>query len=101
MRYADDLVDGKDLDLPRLNRRPSDRELDMAASLVKGLETKFKPDDYEDTYRKEVLKVIKRKASGKPIEPPDEPDTEPSDDILAALEASMKGGRKRRTKARS
>jgi DNA end-binding protein Ku len=97
MRYADDLVDGKDLDLPRLNRRPSDRELDMAAALVEGLETRFKPDAYEDTYRKEVLEVIKRKAAGKPIEPPDEPDTEPSDDLMAALEASMKGNNKRRS----
>src|SRR4051812_23566974 len=85
MRYADDLVDGGDLDLPRLNRRPSDREIEMASALVEGLETKFKPGDYEDTYRKEVLKVIRRKASGKPIELPEEDEPETSDDLLAAL----------------
>ena len=89
MRFADELADPSKLKLPRVNRKPSKREIDMASALVDGLYTEFDPTDYKDAYRAEVLKVIKRKASGKAIEPPEEPDTEPSDDLAAALEASL------------
>jgi DNA end-binding protein Ku len=95
MRFADDLVDGGDLDLPRVQRKPSKREIDMASALVDGLHVKFDPADYEDQYREAVLEVVERKAAGKNIEPREEPEDEPSGDLLAALEASVKatGGR--------
>jgi DNA end-binding protein Ku len=89
MRFADELVDPSDLSLGRLNRKPSKREIEMATKLVQGLHAKFKPQDYEDEYRKAVLEVIERKREGKPIEPPSEPEEEGSDDLLAALEASL------------
>jgi DNA end-binding protein Ku len=89
MRFADDLVDPGDLDLPRVNRKPSKKEIDMAAKLVDGLHTKFQPSRYKDQHRKAVEKLIARKAQGKEISPPDEPDEEPSDDLMAALEASL------------
>jgi DNA end-binding protein Ku len=99
MRFADDLVDPGSLDLPRVNRKPSEREIEMAGALVEGLHTKFDPSDYKDEYRRAVLKVIDRKASGKEIEPPDEPEEEPSDDLAAALEASLGGGKRRKKAA--
>jgi DNA end-binding protein Ku len=90
LRFAADLVDPADFDLPRVSRKPSDREIKMASSLVEGLYTKFKPSDYEDEYRKAVMKVVERKAAGKEIEPPEDEAPEPADDLLEALEASMK-----------
>jgi DNA end-binding protein Ku len=89
MRFADELADPSKLKLPRVNRKPSEREIKMASALVEGLYTDFDPKDYKDAYRTEVLKVVKRKAAGKEIEPPEEPETEPSDDLAAALEASL------------
>jgi DNA end-binding protein Ku len=89
MRFADELVDPSDLDLARVNRKPSDREIKMASSLVDGLHTEFEPSDYEDTYRKDVLAVVERKAQGKNIEPPADEEPEAADDLLAALEASL------------
>jgi len=89
MRFADELVDPADLELGRVRRKPSEREIKMAASLVEGMHTKFDPGDYEDTYRQDVLDVIERKASGKNIEPPEDVETEPADDLLATLEASL------------
>jgi DNA end-binding protein Ku len=89
MRFAADVADPKDLELPRVNRKPSKREIEMAAKLVDGLHTDFDPKAYKDTYRRDVMKLIKRKAAGKEIEPPDEPEQEPSDDLMAALEASL------------
>jgi DNA end-binding protein Ku len=89
MRFADELVDRRDFELGRVQRKPNEREIKMAAALVEGLHTEFDPADYEDTYREAVLDVVKRKAEGKNIEPPEEVETEPADDLLAALEASL------------
>jgi DNA end-binding protein Ku len=89
MRFADDLVSPEDLELGRVRRKPSPKEIKMASSLVEGLHTKFDASEYEDTYRKDVLKLIKRKAEGKNIEAPEDVEPEPADDLLAALEASL------------
>jgi DNA end-binding protein Ku len=89
MRFAADLVDPSDLKLARVQRKPSAREIKMASSLVDGLHAKFDPSSYSDTYRDAVLKVVKRKADGKNIEPPADEEPEAADDLLAALEASL------------
>jgi DNA end-binding protein Ku len=90
MRFADELVDPGELELGRVSRKPSKREIEMAGKLVDGMHVKFKASDYEDEHRKAVLEVIERKASGKPIEPVDEPEERGSEDLLAALEASLR-----------
>jgi DNA end-binding protein Ku len=89
MRFADELVDPGDFELGRVGRKPSDKEIKMAASLVDSLHTKFDPAKYEDTYRQAVLEVVERKAHGKNIEPPADEEPESADDLLAALEASL------------
>jgi DNA end-binding protein Ku len=88
-RFAADLVDPGDFELGRVQRKPSDREIKMAASLVDGLHTEFDPSDYEDEHRKAVLDVVEAKAQGRNIEPPAEEEPEGADDLLAALEASL------------
>jgi DNA end-binding protein Ku len=72
-----------------VRRKPSQREIKMAASLVDGLHSEFDPSDYEDSYREDVLALVERKAQGKNIEPPEDVETESADDLLAALEASL------------
>jgi DNA end-binding protein Ku len=91
MRFADELVDAKDLDTPRRARKPEAKELKMAKSLIASLHEPFRPGKLHDEYREAVLAAIRRKAKGKEIEAPDAPATEPSDDLMAALEASLKG----------
>jgi DNA end-binding protein Ku len=100
MRFADELVDPGDFELRRVSRKPSEREIDMAAALVEGLHTEFDPSDYRDSHRRAVLKLIERKAGGKEIELPEPAEPEPSDDLAGALEASLGGG-KRKSKRRS
>ena len=90
MHFHDEVVEVGDLDLPSPQRKPSDREIEMAAKLVKSLAAKFAPETYEDTYREAVLAVIKRKAKGEEIvEEPEETKQQDSDDLMAALEASL------------
>ena len=89
MRFADEVVDPGDFELGRVRRKPSDREIKMASSLVDGLHTDFDPSEYEDGYRADVLDLVERKAAGKNIELPADEEPEAADDLLAALEASL------------
>ena len=105
MRFADELLDPSDLELDSPQRKPSRREVDMASALVDGLHTRFDPRDYEDAHRQAVLELIERKAAGEEIDVSEPEGPEPSDDLLAALEASLEGaggnkGRKRGKKGR-
>jgi DNA end-binding protein Ku len=93
MRFADELVGAKDLDTPRRARKPEPKELKMAKSLIESLHEPFRPGKLHDEYREAVLAAIRRKAKGKEIEAPEEPAAEPSDDLVAALEASLGGGK--------
>jgi DNA end-binding protein Ku len=91
MRFADELLDPSDLELDSPQRKPGKREVDMASALVDGLHTGFDPGDYEDAHRQAVLDLIERKAAGEEIEVSEPEGPEPSDDLLAALEASLEG----------
>ena len=65
----------------------------MAAQLVDGLSAKFQPGRYRDTYRDRVLDLVERKAKGEEIDTERAQAPEPSDDLMAALEASLKGSK--------
>jgi DNA end-binding protein Ku len=94
MRFADEVATGDDLDLePPKVKAPQKKEVDMAAKLVDSLHEAFDPTSYEDQYREAVLALIKAKSEGKNIEAPQEEPEERSDDLMAALEASLAGSR--------
>lgn len=91
MRFADEVVDPSDLELARVNRKPTEQEIEMAGKLVDGLHTAFDPSEYEDAHRKAVLTLVEAKAAGKNIELPAPDEPEAADDLLAQLEASLSG----------
>jgi DNA end-binding protein Ku len=107
LRFHDEVVGGNDLELDGSGRKPSKREVEMANQLVESLQRDYDPADYEDSYRKAVLDLIKRKAAGKEIDLLEQEEPEHGDDLMAALEASLgsnggsKKGRGRKQKARS
>jgi DNA end-binding protein Ku len=89
MRFHDEIVHADDLDPPKPGKGPAKREVEMAGQLVDSLHRKFKPEDYEDTYREAVLELIERKAKGEDLTPEEpEPEEEPGD-LAAALQASL------------
>ena len=90
MRFADALVSADDLEVEEPSKAPGDKEVGMAGMLVESLAGDFKPDKYEDTYRERVLEVVRAKERGEEVEisEPEAPDR--SDDLMAALEASLK-----------
>ncbi|MCW3041829.1 MAG: Ku protein [Solirubrobacterales bacterium] len=81
-------------------RAPTAKERKMAEQLIEALHEEFDPTAYEDEHRELVLKLIEQKAAGKDIDLPEPEDSEPTDDLAAALQASLDerahGGRRRR-----
>ena len=71
-------------------------EVDMAKSLIENLSEPFKPDKYDDTYRKELLQLLRAKANGKKL--PEPSDEEPGEviDLMAALRESVERTKKSR-----
>jgi DNA end-binding protein Ku len=100
MRFADEVVDRRDLRAPALRREPSAKEAEMARRLVDTLSTAWRPASYRDRYSADVMALIERKAKGEEIEPPPREQPEAPDDLAAALEASLHAGRRRRATAR-
>jgi DNA end-binding protein Ku len=72
-------------------------EVEMAKSLVENLSAEFDPTRYDDTYRSELLELIRSKAEGAPLPEPREEEA-PVADLMEALRESVE--RTQRTRAR-
>jgi DNA end-binding protein Ku len=70
-------------------------EVEMAKSLVENLSGSFKPEKYDDTYRKELLDLIRSKAKGKKLPEPQEEEEAEVVDLMAALRESVDQTRKK------
>lgn len=89
LRFHDELVLPERVEIPAPRRGPSERELELAGKLIESLYVEYEPADYEDTYRAALMEVIERKAAGKEVAEMPKPQPEPSQDLAAALEASL------------
>ena len=70
----------------------SDKELELAKTLVRSLEAPFKPEKYHDTYREKLEAILKDKAKGKHVKvEAGEPRPKPAKvvDIADALRKSL------------
>jgi DNA end-binding protein Ku len=94
MRFEDELVRGDEMDVDEPSKAPAKKEVDMAGALIETLGAEYDPTRYENTYRDRVMSAIKQKEKGEEIDVPDAPEREESDDLMAALEASLKASKK-------
>jgi len=63
MRFADELVDVSQFDLPqKKDVRP--QELEMAKALVNSLAAEWDPSKYSDQYRENLMRIVKSKIEG-------------------------------------
>src|SRR5438874_3087682 len=68
MLFADEVVPASEVDGAKSrDASVSKREVDMAAQIIDSLTAEWDPSRYRDTYRQEVLKLLKKKAEGKEI----------------------------------
>ena len=105
MRFADEVVSPGELDdaLPDKKPKVAKREREMAEQLIDSLSTEFKPEDYRDEYREQLLALIERKAEGKEIVRPEaeEPKATKAPDLMAALEESIAAVKERKPARKS
>ena len=99
MIFADEVIAPDSLDeiAETTQVKTTKRELEIAMQLVDSLATSFEPKKYHDTYRKEVLDLIERKAQGEKIavQPAPEEVSAPAPDLMSALKASLDAVRAR------
>jgi DNA end-binding protein Ku len=101
LRFHDEVASADDLVNDGRGRKPSQQEIRMANQLVESLSRDFDPESYDDTYRDAVLDLIKRKAKGEEIDLLEQEEPEQGDDLAAALEASLRGSPRKRSKAKA
>lgn len=94
IRFKDEIRDPKEAELIPTDITISKKELDMALTIIDQLTDKFDPSKYKDTYKEELIKMIKQKAAAKPgaKEPaPTKRKKSPAakDDLLEQLKASL------------
>jgi len=107
MRFADEVVSTSEVKNGSSGKdgSVSKREVDMASQIIDSLTSEWDPSRYHDTYREQVLALLKKKAEGKEIVV-EEPEEEQGQvlDLMAALEASLeeakRGGSKKTSRAK-
>lgn len=93
LRYAHELTPVDEFDLPTGKDAPkvSTPELKMAERLIDEMTAEFKPDEFKDTYRDDLLAFIKKKYKGEEVEEVDV-EAEPASnvvDMMALLKKSL------------
>lgn len=106
LRYAHELRDPGELDVPSGKEGVSERELEMAERLVEGMVTDWEPEKYKDTYRQDLMKMIEERVESGQLEASDSPAPAPKRtegkvlDLMSLLKQSVEeGGRKPAQKA--
>ncbi len=93
MYYADEVRQPAQLDGDLGSARLQKAEVEMAKSLVENLSAPFEPAKYDDSYREELIELIRAKAEGQPLPEPQEPEAEVVD-LMQALRESVERTKK-------
>jgi DNA end-binding protein Ku len=113
LRYATEIRSAEELKLPPATMKAagiSDKELKMALSLVDGMSEEWKPEQYRDTYKEDVMAMVKKKIKAgqtKTITAADEEPRAPKAsnvvDLVALLQDSLgkRGGKATPAKSRA
>lgn len=102
LRYSAELVDPKDLHIPK-EKNISKNQLDIALQLVDQMTKSFKPSEYSDSYSDALREMINKKAKGKTIsiKKGEKPKSPKVQDIMALLKQSLeKKHKKKKAKSR-
>jgi DNA end-binding protein Ku len=102
LRYADEIRSPSSLDISEADLKAlkiSDKELELAERLVDEMTMEWKPAQYHDDYREDVLSLIERKVKAGKVEEIDTPHAKPRrrgevHDLMPLLKASLDAGGK-------
>lgn len=98
VRYPYEIRGMEQLELPSSDLDSlgvTEAEIQLAEQLVSTIETEWKPEQYRDTYREDLLDLIRRKAEGEAVEaPPEAPAPGKVVDIAELLKRSVEEARR-------
>jgi DNA end-binding protein Ku len=63
LRYAHEIRDASELEVPHGRAGVNERELALAERLIEGMVGEWEPEKYTDTYEKDVMKMIERRVA--------------------------------------
>jgi DNA end-binding protein Ku len=99
LRYPDEIRPTDELKIPGEHSKAAlvtAKELQMAKALVEGMSEKWKPQQYHDTYREDVMAMIKKKVAAKQTKTITMPEPEAEKpakakviDLVSLLQASL------------
>jgi DNA end-binding protein Ku len=100
LRFANELIDPADYDLPGPSKG-STREMQMATELIKSLHSRFDVSKYKDEYESNLMRIIKARAKGRKVhlEGPGRPEQEPK--VLDLMERRSEAKAVKRAPARA
>ena len=91
--FADEVMSIDDVPGIPKQDKTTKQELDMAVKLIESMSRPFDAENYEDTYREEMLDMIKKKAKGvQPVKPEVKEPKAKVIDLVGALQQSLEGG---------
>ncbi len=97
MRFIDEIKRPSGLDLPA-KVEASNRVVEIAIKLIDQLTEPFKAEQFHDTYREEMERVISERAQGKPVIQEEEgPVPTEVPDLMARLRESLDQARRRKS----
>ncbi|MBV8151577.1 MAG: Ku protein [Candidatus Eremiobacteraeota bacterium] len=67
MHWADELVEQSEFEFPAERSEVPAPEMKVAKMLIDTMTAEFKPEQFEDTYREQLLSMIEARASGKHV----------------------------------
>jgi DNA end-binding protein Ku len=78
LRYKEEIRELPEIPLPKSGKQSlvSAKEVDMALSLVKDMTEAWNPEQYQDTYRQDILKLVNKKVKAKQTHFLTEPDSD-------------------------
>lgn len=95
MRFAHEIVDAGELNLPKAEI--SNKEMDLANTLIDSMTDKFEPSKYKDEYYEKVMEVVQNKVQGvapaSPVVAPKQPGKVV--DLMEILKQSLKETKKK------
>ncbi len=96
MNFADEVDDPAKVPGLPIEARIQPKELEVARKLIDTQATEFKPEKYHETYREQVMELVKKKAKGEEIVAPEPQEEEEPRvfNLMKALEESLEHAKK-------
>lgn len=88
MRYPEEVLDPSGYALLKELPEPSEKEMELASEIVRGLTDKLDFSNYEDEYRKRIEALVRSKMEGVVIVPEKKREKPPARSLMEALRAT-------------